>query len=633
MELICEGGIIRSHARLPHALSLIRRLADPAPPRRAHALFCGTPAVINNPFGWIRNQWYGALDRGRDSLAEVEKSSGLTLLCVLGAIVGGLCGLAVLGLVESIRAVQGLMFAAHEPGNFEYLSLRTRVALPLLGAIVLALIFGRLARESREGGIVHIVERMVYYQGYLPVKTAVVQFVSVVIAVASGQSVGREGAAAHIGATAGSLFGQRLALPNNSLRTLVGCGTAAGIAASFNTPLGGVIFAMEVVMMEYSIVSFAPIILAAVSATTVAHLFTSTHPSLDVHASQIVSLYELPYLVLCGAIIGLASAGFTRSTAHVIKAFGRFRIETRLLTAGLVTAGAAALVPQIMGVGFETINVALAGQFGIGLCLAVFAAKFIATVTATAAAMPGGVILPGFVMGATLGGALGMAGNLVAEGLASPPGFYALMGIGAMIGAMLQAPLTALVILLELSGTTALLLPGMLAVITAIVVARRLEHSQSVFRMLLQQRGLDYRNDPVSQYLRRLSVAAAMNRRFQIVDQEMSREALDAVLKRKLDWLILRTGDKRATLMRPGDALRYINAEDNRSLETLELNSIPGQRLEAQPISLRASLQEAYDALRKQDVEALFVERVTRTGQVNIQGVITRESVEGAYHP
>ena len=579
------------------------------------------------------NKWRAhRMEEMRLALAEVERSSGLGLLCVLGALVGVLCGLLVLGLVLLIDSIQQLTFG-HYGSGFRALPLEMRIGLPLAGAVLLALIFQPVKREDREGGVVHVIERLVYYQAFLPVRNALLQFFATAIAVASGQSVGREGVAAHIGATAGSQFGRRLELPNNSIRTLVGCGTAAGIAASFNTPLGGVIFAMEVVMMEYSIVSFAPIILAAVSATAVAHLLVDTHPTLETTATQINSLYELPYLVFCGAVVGMTSAWFTRLTAMTTVVFDRLQVWHRMLIAGGVTAVAAAAFPQIMGVGFNTINFALAGGFGLFVALGVVAAKFIATSTATAASMPGGVVLPSFVIGSALGAALGLIGNLAAPALASPPGFYALMGIGAMIGAVLQAPLTALVILLELSGSTDLLLPAMLAVITAIVVARRIDAADSVFRMLLRRRGLDYRNDPVSQYLRRISVTAAMNRSFRIIERKVATRKLRDMLAQKLDWLVVRAGEGRVTLLRPADALRYINQEDHKNLEQVELGNIPGKRLEAVPIHLRASLQEAYDQLAKKEVEALFVQRRGIGGQSVIQGIITQDTIEGAYHP
>ncbi len=568
----------------------------------------------------------------RLALAEVEKSSGLGLLCVLGGLVGALCGLVVLSLVVLIDTMQAFTFGEFGQG-FNALPIQIRFGLPIAGAAFLGLVFQLLKRENREGGIVHIIERLVYYQGFLPLRAAIVQFLSSAIAIASGQSVGREGVAAHIGATAGSLFGRRLELPNNSVRTLVGCGTAAGIAASFNTPLGGVIFAMEVVIMEYSIVSFAPIILAAVSATAVAHLLTDTHPTLEVTATQLNSLFELPYLVFCGAIFGLASALFTRLTAVTTVLFDRFQIWHRMVAAGFVTAIAATAFPQIMGVGFDTINIALAGGFGLFLALGILVAKFIATSTATAATMPGGVILPSFVIGSCLGTVLGVIGNMAAPEYASPPGFYALIGIGGMIGALLQAPLTALVILLDLSASTELLLPAMLAVITAIVVARRIDAAESVFRMLLRRRGLEYRNDPVSQYLRRISVTAAMSRRFKIVEQKLKTSELKEILAQKQDWLMMRNGENRAMLMRPADALRFLNLEENQTLEEVDLMNIPGQRREAVPIHIRASLQEAYDQLAKQETEALYVERRGIAGQNVTHGIITNEIIEGAYHP
>lgn len=573
------------------------------------------------------------MDTVRQQVADVENTPGLSLLCLLGAITGALCGVVILGLHAGIHLLQDPLFelAGAANGSFAETSIAFRVALPVLGALVLGLIVEWVIKSSGYG-IVHIIERLVYYQGVLPVRAAVAEFTMSVLALATGQSVGREGVAAHTGATTGSWLGRQLDLPNNSVRTLVGCGAAAGIAASFNTPLAAVIFAMEVVMMEYTIAGFAPIILAAVSGSLVTFTFTDVHPRLIAEYSGFATA-ELPYLALVGAILGVVGAGFTRLCGALVPILARVRISLRITLAGLATGVLAIGFPQIMGLGFSTVNASLAGEFVTAMALGIGLAKLLATSFATAAAIPGGVILPTFVAGAALGSALGSIGSIILPGHASDAGLYALLGIGAMMGAVLQAPLSALVVILELSGQTGLVLPGMLVVISALVASRRIAFSESLFRLLLRRRGLDYRNDPISQYLRRASVLAAMNRRFRIVERYISRDALEEVLETKIDWLLIRSREHRASLMRPGDAARFLSQEENAELEEIDLHEIPGKRVDAYSIHVRASLQEAFDMVNRNEAEALIVERGHTGGRAITYGVLTREAIDSTYRP
>ncbi|ROO24249.1 voltage-gated chloride channel [Salinisphaera orenii MK-B5] len=579
----------------------------------------------------LREAWQGRLDSLRAQVADIENTPGLSLLCLLGAATGGLCGLVILALHTAIHTLQGPLFETFGGRTFVDSSVAFRVAVPILGAVLLGVIVERLFK-SAEHGIVHIIERLVYYQGYLPLKAAAAEFTMSVLALTTGQSVGREGVAAHTGAATGSWLGRRLDLPNNSVRTLVGCGAAAGIAASFNTPLAAVIFAMEVVMMEYTIAGFAPIILAAVTGSLVTFTLTDVHPRLMADYSGFATV-ELPYLAFVGAILGVAGAGFTRLCGALVPWMGRIRISLRIALAGVVTALLAIVYPQVMGLGFDTVNASLAGDFTITMALGIGLAKLLATSFATAAAMPGGVILPTFVIGSALGSALGALGAMLLPGHANDAGLYALLGIGAMMGAVLQAPLSALVVILELSGQTGLVLPGMLVVIAALVVSRRIAVSDSLFRLLLRRRGLDYRNDPISQYLRRASVISAMNRRFRIVERRITRGALDEILENNIDWLLIRRRDGRASLMRPGDVARFLSNAENADLTEVDLMEIPGQRADAYPIHVRASLQEAFDQIERNEADALIVERTGGSNRTITYGVLTRETIDGSYRP
>lgn len=596
-----------------------------------HAQSGPTAHSPTNITAWVAHP----LRQLRHRLSGLETPPGLTLLSALGVVCGLACGGVIILFHLAIDAIQSVDFAPAYHASGDQLPVHLRVALPLIGAALLGLMYQMLAPRERDGGIVHIIERLAYHQGYLPIKNALIQFVGAVIGLCTGQSVGREGVAAHMGAATSSWVAGQLELPNNSVRTLVGCGTAAGIAASFNTPLAGVIFAMEVVMMEYSIVGFAPIILAAISATAVTHVWMDTHPQLFVISTGMESILELPWMAFGGALIGLAAVAFTRMTTALTHYFAPQPVSLRMLQAGAVTALCAMAFPQIIQIGFDSLNGALAGEFMLWTAVGIAVAKILATAFAAASLMPGGVIMPSLLMGASLGGAIGLAGAHLAPDHASSVTLYALLGMGAMMGAVLQAPLTALIVILELSGRTEIVFPAMLMVITAILVARESSATDSIFAMLLRDRGLDYRNDPVSQSLRRVSVVSTMDRSLSVTGLSVTRAQAEALVADNPRWILARRDDGRSGYLLPtADLARFLESDDCKDLDaddTVTLTRFPAQRLQAGPIHLRATLQEAYDTLERTEAEALYVQRRVRHDERTIYGVLTREAIEQAY--
>lgn len=572
----------------------------------------------------------------RYRLSGLETPPGLTLLSLLGT----LCGLACGGVIILFHAIIDLF--RHDSAGLGDLAMGASVTIPLavwlpiLGALVVGLAYQGLSRDSRDGGIVHIVERLTYHQGEFPWRNAIAQFVGSVAAICTGQSVGREGVAAHMGATTSSWLGQWLQLPNNGIRTLVGCGTAAGIAASFNTPLAGVIFAMEVVMMEYTLAGFAPIILAAVSATAVTHIWATDHPALVVGTAELQSMIELPYLALCGCVLGTTAVAFTRLTRLLTRYLMPQPIWLRMLQAGVVAALCAWAFPQTFQFGFESINTALAAEFALGIALGIAAAKLVATAFAVSSLMPGGIIMPCLLMGAAIGQALGLIAAWLLGDSAAEPMLYALLGMGAMMGAVLQAPLTALVAILELAGRTEMVFPAMLVVITAILVAREGYQSESIFLTLLRDRGRDYKNDPVSQSLRRSSVVSYMDRSFRVTPLTITLGEAHDIVGRDAHWILARRDDGRSGYLLPlADLLRFMLSEAGEALsddDRIALHKIPAvNRLQAGPVHLRATMQEAFDTLRRTEAEALYVQRRVRGDERTIYGVLTRDAIERAY--
>ena len=258
-----------------------------------------------------------------DSLDEFRlqtaKPDALIQSSLLGLLVGLLTGCVLVVFILIIDHSLSFWMPDGIAENFEDLTPLSRLLAPIIGASLLAILFKLITKDDTAVGVVNVLERLRYHQGYLRFRSFILQFIGASIALISGQSMGREGPAIHLGSYVGSALGQSLGLPNNAIRTLVACGAAAAISAAFNTPLAGVIFAMEIIMVEYTFASFIPIMVAAIAATGVSRSFLGNEPLVAFINIPSISLAEVPFVILIGLLVGLASTLFTTLIRHITK--------------------------------------------------------------------------------------------------------------------------------------------------------------------------------------------------------------------------------------------------------------------------------------------------------------------------
>ncbi len=564
-----------------------------------------------------------SLEFFRQRLARVD---ALPQLALLGAVSGLLTGWVILVFRVAIEVPLGWYFG--NPENFETAQLLERLLLPVAGAVLLGILLGGRAPERIRVGVTHVMERLSRHQGHLPLGNALTQFLGGVTALLSGHSMGREGPAIHLGAAASSLLGQALQLPNNSIRTLVSCGTAAAIAASFNTPMAGVIFAMEVVVMEYTMSSFIPVILAAVSATLLSRAVYGDAPAFVVpQGLALESLWEYPFVIVEGLLIGVLASAFVLIVIHTTRRV-TWPIGWRLLSAGLLTGLVAVRVPEIMGIGYDTVNDALLGEVGLVTLAIIGIAKLVVSATSAGLGVPAGIIGPSLVIGGLAGGVIGGVGALLSPDTVSPVGAYVTLGMAAMMGAVLQAPLAALVAVLELTANPAIILPAMLAIVVA-TITQRLLGQGSLFLALLDQLGLGYATDPITQHLQRVGVMSVMNRNFARVAARIDEQEARAVLQRNPDWLVIEDDDGPRAVLSANDLARHLEHQDYRRDEAgIDLLGIAGLRLDVTSIHAQATLLEALQTLDESGKEALCVRRTTAPMIQPIIGILTRKDIE-----
>ncbi len=548
------------------------------------------------------------------------------------ALLGIVAGVVTGGVMLLFRALIELPLRIVLPGGYEHfgsLSVTARAALVVVGGLVLALFLRRLKPHWRSVGVVHVMERLAQHDGRMPLPNALVQFAGGALSLLTGQSGGREGPAIHLGAAAGSQIGRWFDLPNNSTRSLVACGTAAAIAGSFDTPLAGVVFAMEVVMMEYTTAGFIPVVLAAVTAALVSEAFLGSQMAFAVPRDIAVeSLRQYPIIVVEGFAIGGLASAMLVAVRQASRASARLS-WTSPIVAALVTACVCVAVPQVMGIGYQVVGAALTGTLPIAALATIGAAKLVVSAIAYGLRVPVGIIGPILVVGACAGAVFGVVGHWLQPDIASS-GVYAMLGMGAMMGAALHAPLAALVALVELTGTPNITLPAMVAIVVATMTTHLLFKQRSVFLGQLHERGVTYPLDPVDQHLQRAGVSSVMNRAIVRLRETVGHEELATALRSSPDWIVVEGARGPLYLLREADLRRQVEALEPSAEATtdgIELEHLAVPRVKIASIQFGATMLEARKLLEKTDADALCIRRVIAPLKTSTLGVLTRADV------
>lgn len=440
----------------------------------------------------------------REHLALPKTSWQICLLAIVG---GFASALLVILFTLTIEQIQQIYLIKRD--NYITLDGVSRFDLPIIGSLIILLFAWLTGYQYLRTGIPFVLYRLKIAHGVIPFKNTLNQFFGSAVALASGFSVGREGPAVHLGAAASSYVGSLLRLPYNSIRTLCACGIAAGIAATFNTPIAAVLFVMEVIMREYKIHIFIPVMLASLVGSLVTRSVFDVSQHFDYfHKIELIPQHYIP-LVILGVLLGTLAAAFNKTLVMVIKHSGQLHIVPRLILAAIITGSLGYLVPGAMGVGTGAIDVSLANHWQIGVLFSLLLAKFLMTTFALGLGIPGGIVGPIIGIGAIAGG---FGGALVMQVL---PGEhlgndFILMGMAGFMAASLNAPLAALLAVVELSGQLEVILPAMIVITVSCIISGQLFNNRSVFTMQLDVQGLVYRKPPIENALQKIGLLSLM---------------------------------------------------------------------------------------------------------------------------
>jgi CIC family chloride channel protein len=491
------------------------------------------PAPSTHPLlGWLRRSW--------DLVREKGPSKLQFWFIALG--VGIVSGYAAVGFMTAIRALQTLLYGTDDTRMLHSFAATLPwwwvLILPAIGGTIVGLILTRFTPDGRVRGPAEVIEASAMKEGRVERRAGLASVCASLITLSSGGSSGREGPVVHMVGVIAGWVSNRLNADGITGRDLLGCAVAAGVAASFNAPLAGALFAMEVVLRHFSVHAFAPITISAASGAVISRLHFGDLTEFVLPQSGTLAFYgELPAFVLLGLTCGLVAVVLMRSVFYAedvaTRVQGRLRIPAflRPAVAGLMLGGLAIFFPHIIGVGYETTSAALSGELVLREAIVFAVLKVVAVSITMGGRMGGGIFSPALMVGALTGLAFGGVATGLLPDLSGAETLYALAGMGAVAGAVLGAPISTTLIVFELTGDWQTGLAVMVAVSVATALSSRLV-DRSFFLTQLERRGIHLAAGPQRYLLAMYKVSGVMKapEHPAAPPPERVREAVDAAL-------------------------------------------------------------------------------------------------------
>ncbi|MEP7022503.1 MAG: chloride channel protein [Actinomycetota bacterium] len=406
---------------------------------------------------------------------------------------------------------QGRVGSTHLP----WLGPAFLVAIPVIGGLVYEPLIYRYAREARGHGVPEVMIAVAEEGGRIRPQVAAVKALASALCIGVGGSVGREGPIVQIGSALASSIGQRIRMPENRLKILVACGAAGGIAATFNAPITGVFFGVEIILRAFSVEAIFTVMLSAMVADVIAQAFDGSGPFLSGFPAGIVLHHPTSYLLVAvlavlAALIGLAFKTVLYTTEDICDRIWGHRPEWARPAVGGIALGLLLLaIPQMYGVGYPVMYQAVGGSYALWFLIVMAAAKMIAASLTIGIGGSGGVFAPSLFIGATSGMAFGETAHHLLGAAAGQPALYAVVGMAAVFTSAARAPLTSLASVVEMTGDFSLTLPVMLAVAIATAVSRGLSYG-TIYTTKLLRRGTDIDRPAPSSLFQDLTVGDVM---------------------------------------------------------------------------------------------------------------------------
>ncbi len=566
------------------------------------------------------------------TLFDRAKMTEHTFMIIIAIIIGILAGFGAIAIRALIKEISILSYGSGD--NFLRNVMNTpwylKILVPVFGGLIVGPIIYFVAPEAKGHGVPEVMESILLKGGMIRARVAIVKAIASAISIGTGGSVGREGPIVQIGASLGSTVGQFFRISSKRLKTLVGCGAAAGIAAAFNAPIAGALFAVEIILMDFAVAQFSPIVISSVMATVISHAFQGDFAAFLVPKYTLTSPYEIIFYFGLGAVSGLVSFLFIKVLYTSEDFFdNRFNIPPYLKPAvGGVGVGLIAIfLPQVMGVGYDSINEAIRGNMIWYIAFILVFAKILATAITLGSGGSGGIFAPSLFMGAMLGYFFGGFIHYLFPTITATPGAYALVAMGGLVAGTTRAPITAIIIVFELTSDYRIILPVMITCIISTIISSKLSR-ESIYTLKLLLRNISLKEGTELNVMESIFVKDVYNDNFNSINvTDNFSQVVNKVIRGKdPEFPVVTRDNKIVGMISIYDIKDHLYERD--SLQNLLIASdISNNYFDV--VTPTDNCQTALDKMRKYDFEGL---PVVESGDLkNVIGMVWRKDIQYAY--
>jgi CIC family chloride channel protein len=557
-------------------------------------------------------------------------SNEYAIMAVLAVAVGIIAGFGAVGFRYLINFFQSVFYG----GEGDLLDILTglpwykKVGIPALGGLIVGPLVYFFAREAKGHGVPEVMEAVALKNGIIRKRLVIVKSLASAICIGSGGAVGREGPIVQIGSAIGSTIGQILKVSADRMKTLVGCGAAAGIAATFNAPIAGSMFALEVILGDFGLATFSPIVISSVIATAVSRHFLGDVPAFNVPGYELVSAWEFPIYIILGIFCAVIAVAFIRILYRTEDLFDAIKMPDYLkaVLGGLILGAGGLVFPQVLGVGYAAIDLSLANMLPWWTMLLLVLIKILATSTTIGSGGSGGIFAPSLFIGAMAGGFFGTIIHMLFPEITASPGAYSIVGMGAVVSATTHGPLTAILILFEMTGDYKIILPLMITCIISTLVGRHI-FRESIYTLKLTRRGVDIQAGKEVNILKGIPVREVMNPKVDTVPESFKLGQLaDKISKSKFNSFPVLSRDGKIT-----GILSFVDYHQILFDENLKDIVVAKDIATLDPVTISSdeNLYNALNLISSRDFSILPV--VSADEKSQLIGILTRRDITGAY--
>ncbi|MDJ0814567.1 MAG: chloride channel protein [Desulfobacterales bacterium] len=553
-----------------------------------------------------------------------------TIMAVLAVVVGIAGGFGAIGFRYLIDFLQTIAYGSSD----ELLEVvatipwHIKIWIPALGGVIVGPLVYFLAREAKGHGVPEVMEAVALRNGIIRKRIVLVKSLASAVSISTGGSVGREGPIVQIGSAIGSTLGQILKVSADRMRTLVGCGAAAGIAATFNAPIAGSMFALEIILGDFGLATFSPIVISSVVATAVSRAYLGDTPAFIVPTYELVSVWEFPIYLFLGLFCAVVGVTFTKTLYRVEDLFDSFKFPEYLkaVIGGLILGALGLAFPQILGVGYGAMDMVLMQQIAWWLMLLLVVVKILATSITIGSGGSGGIFAPSLFLGAMAGGFFGMVVHTLFPATTASPGAYSIVGMGAVVAATTHGPLSAILILFEMTGDYKIILPLMFSCIIGAIASGQLL-KDSIYTLKLGRRGVNIKEGKEVNILKSIRVSEVMTRGVETISEGCTMEVMaDIIAKSKFNsFPVLDSDNSLAGIVSFNDYSEAIFNEDLKHL----LVAKDLATSDVVTVSADDNLYAALEKISRKDFATLPVMSVRDPGR--LVGIVSRRDIIRAY--